>query len=780
MRKPRQTVRFIAIFLLLCVVCIVPLLTNYYASLTHTVTIGADTVKTSSGICLSESVAVSQVIYLQGTLKDLQFFLTTAGLAPEDAAIHFRAIQGSYAEDAWLPVADIRSGYNTVPISPQRFVPGEMTLEITTEHCGREPGAAVWMSGEIGPGLPNASVNGQMAERCLALQFSIFQTPPLFIYKTAMLVGLVILCMLTAALLAWKSDWLDRKNWILVMLAFAMVVIVVGIRAPQASFFGEPFSEAAYDFWQGQTERGLRGSLMTLESGLYLSWMQRIVTFIAVKLFPIKYVFVGMQLLMLCFVAGVSASFCVKRLRRFFHPLAQLMLSLFVGLFLLGQQFYMFHTLGYWGIFFILFFCIYQDMEKMPRWLFLGGLGFTAVICLSKLLYAALLPVAVFILLVTFKEKRPRLKFYWTTVIAAILFHVFFIFYTSGSAIATRDGFASFLIPPIPRLIENILYYQVQFLNAVFTNKTFSNALMANVLFLGLVIAIALFLLYHIFITGKYRSLCLYLTSCGLFSLGVIGIDILSGVGTTDMRSKVDWTVSFIGYNQHYLFIYVALAFMGLGALSFFCRYLEQHLSLTDYHGCGSRCAAISVSIACLLCMCLQFSPSPYYGVYTELDEFPTEWSMQWQVTQREAYYLPINVGYYALTSMCHNSRGVLLGYDYSGQWREMAILDQGLDANRVYFEGSVQSLEHERILSLTVRKANTNFRTHYTMLLYDANGQLIASVPQSNSDYRQWITFQPEKPVYGAVRVAFVFTNNGAPAPVRDGLNIGVVQMPA
>lgn len=124
------------------------------------------------------------------------------------------------------------------------------------------------------------------------------------------------------------------------------------------------------------------------------------------------------------------------------------------------------------------------------------------------------------------------------------------------------------------------------------------------------------------------------------------------------------------------------------------------------------------------------------------------------------------------------NSYGLLLGYDTAGNWTQLPAGSDGMDHSITSNNASMAMLQQNGILSLTIKKANTNFDTNYTMRLYDAAGSLLTSVQQSNSDYREYVTFLLDDPVFGADHIDFVFTGTEMPAFACNPLHIGVLKM--
>ena len=292
------------------------------------------------------------------------------------------------------------SGYYSVPLDLRKFTAGTALLSIESRSSCEDPAnvSGLYVSNQVGSGLSNMLWNGGECTSPLAFQYTVINPPSWFMYSFCMLVLLLVAICFTAYVISMKPELLEKHHYLLFLLSFLIIVLTISARDPIASFWGEPKSEAAYDFWYGQISNGTLKSLFTLEAGLYLSWLQRLIMAFAVIISPVKYVFAVTQVVSLCIIALFCSLFCLNTTSRYLGKTWSLLLSVFLGCSTLYNA-YMFHSLGYWGILFIIWLFL-SNMDFMKPAFYWGSMLLLVVLCFSKLFVVTWIPVALFCLLV--------------------------------------------------------------------------------------------------------------------------------------------------------------------------------------------------------------------------------------------------------------------------------------------------------------------------------------------------------------------------------------------
>lgn len=345
-----------------------------------------------------------------------------------------------------------------------------------------------------------------------------------------------------------------------------MIVTVVSIRNPYASFWGEPRSEATYEFWYKAENLGLFGSMMSLMSGEALAWWERILMWIANTLSPRKYVFVTAQLMELAWIALVTALPCRRSFRRFFGEEVRFVVSLLLGTALLFDSAYYFWSCSYWALFFFLLFPL-LDLEKLRPAAFWVGIALTVVLCVSRIYHILLIPVAVVTVLIIGKQMGRRFSIYCWTVAAASSFEVIYSLSAGASLAADSSMLRDILDVGLGRMIENTLYYQVQVINSYFSGAEHWQGSGANVL-AGLVLAAVFAYFVKLLVQKRWAAACL-LGSLGVISLGSIAINVYTCGSHAavsfplNYASAVNWGENiYQEADLHFSYAYICLTFI--------------------------------------------------------------------------------------------------------------------------------------------------------------------------------------------------------------------------
>ncbi|WP_317394407.1 hypothetical protein [Agathobaculum desmolans] len=722
---------------------------------------------------LMRDCQVEQLIHIQGTLTSLEIYIDMSPSQTETTDIEVTLTQNDVYENGILSVEpENASGYYSVPLDLRKFTAGTALLSIESRSSCEDPAnvSGLYSSNQVGSGLSNMLWNGGECTSPLAFQYTVINPPSWFMYSFCMLVLLLVAICFTAYITSMKPDLLERHHYLLFLLSFLIIVLTISAREPTASFWGEPKSEAAYDFWYGQISNGTLKSLFTLEAGLYLSWLQRLIMAFAVIISPVKYVFAVTQVVSLCIIALFCSLFCLNTTSRYLGKTWSLMLSIFLGCSTLYNE-YMFHSLGYWGILFIIWLFL-SNLDFMKPAFYWGSMLLLVVLCFSKLFVVTWIPVALFCLLVLWKESSLRRKIFYIILAVLPLIHVTYIFIRTFSTIEQRQGVGSFQIPELHVLLENLFYYEIQAFNSLVLHVETPNALATNI-FAGIVLLLIIGIsVYFIFCKDmKLHYIGIFSVGCLILSVSAVGVCILGGLGNFDMRAPANWSTNVFGNNVHWIYIYTPLLFLAF-AFIYLCK---EKCRLV-----GSEGAQQIVNI--LLC-CIVAPMALWYTASSETITTPSEYQVEWNkisyATENESYYFPVNINIPGaeLISLQHNSAGKLFGFDANKNWQEIAN-GVGADNAIPYSRASIASVVNESIVNITVSRANTNYDCNYTVQLFDKEGALIEEVQQVTSDDRQWMTFIPEEPVAGVSEIGFVYSEAGTPAYVKGLLSVGYVAM--
>lgn len=772
--KPKE-IKFGIYIILLSLFIILPLLSFSHSNILHTINAEVDT--TNSLVIGNNNII--QNIYLQGDLKEFTLYLSKSLTQETENEVIVTLSQNNKVITCSLPISKIKSNqYNVFKGDFSKFDKGTVSVKISLKDKELEGNTIkCYLSNDYYTGLPNATANGEELNNCLAVNYQIYKFNNIYIYNIFLYLSLVVIIIFTSYTICFRDDWIQKYN-LLYLCSVCIITLVICIRQPVASYLGEPISETAYDFWYNANKFNLLENLGKLEAGLYLSWLQRIIAYISTNLFDsTKYVFVIMQMFQTIFIACVCSLVCLKFFSKFFENIWRILFAFFLGTQLIWQHGYLYHILGYWGIFIIIA-LLFSDLNKLKKWKYIVLYAIACVCCFSKMYYVVLIPVSIYLLLLKNLQLSKRHKLLCIGLMISASLQFVLTYQLTRTVIASREGLGTIQLINPKILINNIIYYQVQVLNSFFLNKESGNPLFVNLFFLMVMVIMIVWWIRSMFskrATLIEKRVWGAIGGLGVMSLSSIAINIITDSSTSvDLTVMADWNNTTLMFGalfsqQHYFFCKVALAIMCLVATYGILNRCVIFKEMT--YGCNG------VLVIIFTLAFIQFTPQ-YNRYYNGIEEFPTEWKKVYKVTNNESYYIPINVGYpHSLISLCENSFGVLIGYDLDDNWKQL-FHAQPYNENHVYQSaiiGEVKDIKENPILSISVKKANVNFDAYYDIILYDKTGNILDRVTQSNSPNRRWIDFMFDKPISNIYSVEFVHTLDNTPAYITDALNIGV-----
>lgn len=798
-KMDRKLLRFLAVILLLSLICLAPLVSQLYYYSRSTVTVEAEDVQYAS----VKDTVVSQEILLQGRASNLKvFFYAPSGQLYQDAVVRISVRQDGRIIETQVPATALLVGgaYETppevrvTPISKRESMyqvradlsslePGWATVEITAEGLPDGTDLFCCVSRTLVSGLPGAKAGENELGAPLVLEYDVLKFDAAFWYETGLLAALFAVIVFTAYLLTQRRQWLEHRNWLFVCV-FVMIFLFVSIRQPTSSFWGEPRSEAAYEFWYKAHEYGFFKSLMTLMSGEALAWMERILMWIADTLVPVRYVFVAAQLMELTFISFVTAMPCLNAYRRYFSDEVRMVFSLFLGTSLLFVKAYYFWSVSYWSLLFFIAFAL-LDLDRLRRWQYAAGLVLAAVLCVSRIFHAVLIPAALLLWVVLGKKRGFRFRLYCAVLALASAFEVVYSLLAGQHLSGNASLLAGIRNLGIWRVVENTFYFEVQVLNSFFTGGEHFQGGVANALFLVMLLSLIAVALWNLIRRDGCKELACFLLCIGIVSLGTVAITVITS-GSYDWVSmpynystRVSWSENYYQEGDlHFSYAYISLAYLLMAG----AYVLKRHL-MADSAASGTEKAALGrilpAAVAGLLAvLCIVNTPAREDRTMLQTS-IPTQWKAVSYVTERDSYFIAVNTRYAAAPiSLEHNSDELIYGVDEDGNGMLWDATKPAYEEEVPYHIaelGAVSDSEDKQILSVTAKRALTNFDVVYVAVFYDRDGNELARVRQANSPDRFWLDFIPEEPLTGVYSVAFEL-EDGSVAYIEDGLQVGYI----
>lgn len=784
--------KFGVYFLLLWALCFLPISSDLYAYNISHVTVEPFNPKPVS----IRSKVVTQKLYLEGTPSNLAIRLyAPSGQLYDNAIVSFELSQnGKIIKDEVL-AKDLRIACsymmvdtkNRIEETPREIVDytirpsligfrkGEAVLTITALNCPDGTDIFLQASESVVSGLPSATVDDNELGFPIVICYDVFKYDKHFLYETSLLLVLLSVVAFAAWLLSFGEKLQHKFPILLRAIAIATIALIVGIKNPYASFWGEPLSEAVYEFWYKAHNYSFIGNLMSLMSGEALAWLERILMWIADTLFPLKYVFVAAQLIELAWIAWVCSLPCIPFFNKFFSPVVRLGISIYFGCFLFFDSQYFFWSCSYWGIvFFVLFaLCVNEEQRTFPYALYLI---LTVILCVSRIYNVILIPVSIVLILTLRKNNKKRLLLYCGTVAIASAFEVVYSLSRKDNLSSGSNAIVMLKEIGVVRIICNTIYYQVQVINSMFFGNVHFQGFGINML--GIAVIIAFIIVVIIAVKKKNTKAALFYACLGFISFSSIAINVfVSGshyevAFPLNYSTRVDWTQNI--YQQadlHFSYSYFCFFTMLLGIL----YQTADRVRIWVKNSIRLRKSYI-ISVMILLIVLASVSAKER----KDYDYIPVSWKDVYRVVEKEQYFLSVNVAYnVAPISLKEGSYEYIYGVNNSGELYQWNYGNDQYELYRPYMRadiGRVSDVGSMGILSVTARRAITNFNVKYVAVFYDQLGNVLAKVPQAQTEYRVWLDFIPDEPLTDVYSIGFELAD-GNSAYIQNALQVGYMK---
>lgn len=769
--------RFNGALILLMLLCILPALPWLYAGSMYTLGVTLDT---QSYLASVKGIEVEQRLNIMGDLKSFQILLNAPSgvLYQEGELITTIAQEGRTPVSSTVKAISVKSGLFEPNIDLGGFGNGEVSIRLRAEGLPEGTDLFVVLTDATASSLPHATMD------CLDTGYTAVVSSEFLVRNTAYtvahisLIVLFVVIVLCAWAYAFKSSWLERGCTGYLLCALLIFCTMV-LRSPTTNVLAEPRSEAVYEFWYKAKTMGFWGSLFSLMSGESLTWVERIVTWLAWRFTPTKYVFVVAQIIELAIISLFTAMPVLPAFRRYFRLETSVLIALYAGCFMLFTDAYNLWSISYWVSFFLIG-CAFLDLEKISRAGFVTLLLVTVICCVSRMYHIVFIPICLFLLLLVGRQRGHRFRIYCISIMLASAFEVVYSFLVgAGSHI---EG--TLLLYDCFTIIKNTLYYQVQvILSLFFGGKLVNGGLILNLL--GLLIFAAIIIIFaRALLKGPAEyPFAAFLGSMGMLSIGSIFINIYVCSTSTTVAfphaygDPVSWFETY--YQQadlHFSYAYIG-TFCILLALIWKLNQSCKNIIPKAKYLTGDWIANVSVALLCIFFCSLSTQNVIYLASH-----YPTDWKNECFVTQDDSYYIAVNADRgVAHISMNHNSYPVIYGMYNDGIGRIWNVGDPFYETDIPYHAaavGDLCELESRRLLNITVRREEyASFRPLY-VVLRARDGSIIERVKQSTELGRRWNAFYPETKPFGVHTLSFEY-EDGTPAYIYDGLQLGLSTLP-
>lgn len=753
-----RTKKTIIIFMIFAIVVLFPLTPFLLSNSTREVTLNTPNREKFYNLKTAE---IKQKIIVQGRITKLGIYFDKLQTNyKQDECIEVIAKQGKRKEKIKLGCAEILDEQiNYLDVNWSVF--HDEYIEITIVQRDLSGDILVYLCNDEQSALDGVIIDGDKKNAPICMEYKLFVDSSITSISVCLFFVLAIL--LIAGAVFVQSEW--KHAWcICSIISFFIIILIICIRQPTASYLGEPRSEAAYEFWKQAKYEGFWKSILNLECGLYyLSFIQRITAWLAVSITPdVKYVFVIMQMIQTLFIAFSCCMVWSRKLLIDLSKINRFLVSVLFGSCMVTTLSYYLHFMGYWGMLFIIFFSL-LDMQKVNKYFFVLATIFAAICCLSKMVYVVAIPCVICYALYKNKRLTYRNVCWMLSILAGCMIQVIYTF-THTTLFQINEGLGTIQSPSWIQLINGLLYYAVQGVNTFLFNSEHSNVWYTNMVLFCLVLVAIVVFIYRLIYKNSKNIVMIGLLGVMYFS--VLGFTMLTSAGGFDMLNSIDWNVTGLLNHQHFAFIKIILCLMAL-------ILFEECFS-----DINKRKVCTMIFLAFIAFSNMPINDENESGATSKVATFPTDWKNISWVTKNESYYVPINVGYpFALISLTENSYGILIGYDENGEWKQLPMAvsyPKEIKYHKAVL-GDLFDTDANGILSISTRRSNTYLDSIYDVVVYDKAGKIIMRKQQCNSSDRYWIDFMFDEPLYNAYCVEFINTTTGHEGYVSDALNIGI-----
>ena len=474
---------------------------------------------------LSKGTVFEQKVYIPGYITRYGVLFTTYG-RNNKGKIKIELSQGSKKKVEIIDMSKIKDNdFHFFNLKFFQFKKGEATLKI--EGIDGEIGNSVSMHETEDIMYGELFQNGENTEKSLVQRVEFYEI-------NTIVTGQIIFLFL--AILSYfyflKVIRKQKKNNIKIYIVTALIAFfLINIKAPVLTFRTEPIAEEFFDFFYYAREKGILENVFRMEGGYFPLFHRLIAIFITKLGFSAKWTIFFMSNVAILIISFGASIFTLHRFRKYGNIFFRFTISILFSAFNIFPylQTHTFITFGYMNIIMI-FYISLIDFNELKKKNYILLMILTVLLCISKLHYITLLPVAMGILILLWKKLKIRDKIFLICIMLSTMIQLAYTYRHTKNWIRLANepeykivGRHTWVwLRPIGRLkileIINIGTHQIvqQFISIFnFGIEKTQNALNLNMVYLIIFIIIIVILVY-ISIKNKNRESIIVL---GLLSL---------------------------------------------------------------------------------------------------------------------------------------------------------------------------------------------------------------------------------------------------------------------
>lgn len=699
---------------------------------------------------LSQGTVFQQKIYIPGYITKFGVLFTTYG-RDNKGKIKVELSQGTKKKVEIIDMSKIKDNeINFFNLNFLQFKKGEAILKI--EGVDGEVGNSVSVHETEDIMYGELFQNGENTEKSLVQRLEFYETNSIVIGQITFLFLAIFSYFYFLKLI--KNQ---KKNNIKIYIVTALIAFfLINIKAPVLSFKTEAYAEEFYDFFY-YARKGITGNIFRMEGG-YFPLFHRLIAILIAKLgLNVKLTIFLMSNIAILIVSFGSSVFTLRKFEKYGDIFFRFTVSILFAAFNIFPytETHTFITFSYMNIIMIFYISLINFNElKKKNYILLIIL--TILLCISKLNYVALLPIAMGVLVLLWKKLKIRDKGFLISIILSTIIQLIYTYQHTKNWIRfdneppfrivgrhTTVWFRPIGKIKLTEMINTGLHQIVQQFISIFNFgiEQSQNILNLNIMFLVIFMIVMIFLVY-ISIKTKKKESVIVLSLIGLiFSNSYLNV--ISKVwGGSNL-----WSTTFGAINtRHALLTRIPMIFI----LVLFPFVLKEYMK-KDRKQIKIIYTVLTVFII------LRYSPIINNNIF-RYDEVHSDWKIYSKFYKNKSWTLPI----YPFFIM-ENQKGYYIGkktdkMEYTYFLGEKYYLDDLNSKEEITEIVLPKPLKLEYLYTKRVR--NYNF-DKIKLIGYDIQGNKVLELLQLNDKERSYIGFKNDNPNIEISKIQFINENN-------------------
>ena len=699
---------------------------------------------------LSQGTVFQQKIYIPGYITKYGVLFTTYG-RDNKGKIKVELSQGTKKKVEIIDMSKIKDNeINFFNLNFLQFKKGEAILKI--EGVDGEVGNSVSVHETEDIMYGELFQNGENTEKSLVQRLEFYEINPI-------VTGQIIFLFLAVFSYIYflKLIRKQKKNNIKIYIVTALIAFfLINIKAPVLSFKAEPYAEEFYDFFY-YARKGITGNIFRMEGG-YFPLFHRLIAILIAKLgFNARWTIFLMSNVAILIISFGSSIFVLHRFRKYGNIFFRFTVSILFAVFNIFPyaETHTFIAFAYMNIIMI-FYISLIDFNELKKKNYILLVILTVLLCISKLHYITLLPVAMGILILLWKKLKIRDKIFLISIALSTMIQLVYTYrhtknwirFDNEPAYRIVGRHTTVWFRPIGKIkfleIINIGTHQIvqQFINIFnFGTDQNQNILNLNMVYLIIFIIIAGVLVY-ISIKNKNRESIILLSLLSLIFINSY-LNVISKVWSGSNL----WSTAFGAINTRHALLTRIPMLLILVLIPFIVK-----------RNMGERKNNIKILYNILIIfIILRYSPLINNNVF-RYDEVHSDWKKYSKFYKAKSWTLPI----YPFFIM-ENQKGYYIGKE-TGKIEYTYFLGEKYYLDYLNSKEEITEMVLPKPLKLeylyTKRVRNYNF-DRVKLIGYDIQGNKVFELLQLNDKERSYIGFKNDNPDKEISKIQFVNENN-------------------